>query len=83
VNSRVVAVKVIDTDFADYNAHRAAKDDGMGSTIHEINVLYQLKASNAINVNQFYEAFQVHSQFWMVNEYCPGGSIGTLVSNLL
>lgn len=48
--------------------------------MHEIKVLKQLKDANAKNVNIIFDAFQIHSQLWIVNEYCPGGSLRTLVS---
>ena len=47
--------------------------------MHEIKVLKQLKDSNTRNVNIIFDAFQIHSQLWIVNEYCPGGSVRTLV----
>ncbi len=47
--------------------------------MHEIKVLKQLKDSKTKNVNIILDAFQIHSQLWIVNEYCPGGSVRTLV----
>lgn len=47
--------------------------------MHEIKVLKQLKDSNTKNVNVIFDAFQIHSQLWIANEYCPGGSVRTLV----
>ena len=82
-NDRVVALKVIDVDTADYNVNARAKDDTIEATIHEIKVLKQLKDSMAKNVNMFFDAFQIHSQLWIVNDYCPGGSVHTLVSTRL
>lgn len=57
-----------------------AKDDSIEVTIHEIRVLQQLQDAKAKNINPFFEAFQIHSQLWIVSDYCPGGSIHTLVS---
>ena len=82
-NNRVVALKVIDVDSADYKVNARAKDDTIEVTIHEIKVLKQLKDSMAKNVNMFFDAFQIHSQLWIVNDYCPGGSVHTLVSTFL
>ena len=79
-NNRIVALKVIDVDSTDYKSNARAKDDTIEVTIHEIKVLKQLKDSKAKNVNIFYDAFQIHSQLWIVNDYCPGGSVHTLVS---
>ena len=80
VHNRVVALKVIDVDSTDYKVNVRAKDDTIESTIHEIKVLKQLTDSKAKNVNIFYDAFQIHSQLWIVSDYCPGGSVHTLVS---
>lgn len=79
VNDRVVALKVIDVDSHDYKANPLAKDDSIEVTLHEIKVLKQLKDSHTKNVNIIFDAFQIHSQLWIVNEYCPGGSVRTLV----
>ena len=79
-NDRVVALKVIDVDSQDYKVNAAAKDNGIQETLHEIRVLQQLKDSKAKNINLFFDAFQIHSQLWIVNDYCPGGSVRTLVS---
>ena len=81
MNNRVVALKVIDVDSTDYKSNARAKDDTIEVTIHEIKVLKQLKDSKAKNVNMFFDAFQIHSQLWIVNDYCPGGSVHTLVSD--
>lgn len=43
-------------------------------------MLKQLKDAKTKNVNVIFDAFQIHSQLWIVNEYCPGGSVRTLVS---
>lgn len=79
-HNRVVALKVIDVDTTDYKVNARAKDDTIYDTVHEIKVLSQLKDSKAKNVNTMFDAFQVHSQLWIVNDYCPGGSVHTLVS---
>lgn len=79
VNNRVVALKVIDVDSHDYKVNALEKDDSIEVTMHEIKVLKQLKDSNTRNVNIIFDAFQIHSQLWIVNEYCPGGSVRTLV----
>lgn len=79
VNNRVVALKVIDVDSTDYKTNALAKDESIEVTLHEIRVLKQLKDGHAKNVNRIIDAFQIHSQLWIVNEYCPGGSVRTLV----
>lgn len=75
-----MALKVIDVDSHDYKVNTLEKDDSIEVTMHEIKVLKQLKDSNTRNVNIIFDAFQIHSQLWIVNEYCPGGSVRTLVS---
>ncbi|MCJ1301474.1 hypothetical protein MMC08_004274, partial [Hypocenomyce scalaris] len=78
-HNRVVALKVIDVDTTDYKVNARAKDETIDVTVHEIKVLSQLKDSKAKNVNIMFDAFQIHSQLWIVNDYCPGGSVHTLM----
>ena len=82
LHNRVAAVKVIDVDSQDWKGNIVFKDDSVRETLHEIKVLQQLQDAKAKNINPFFEAFQIHSQLWIVNEYCPGGSVRTLVSIL-
>jgi len=76
----MVALKVMDVDEHDFKARLEDKDETIEVTLHEIKVLQQLKDSKARNVNGILDAFQMHSQLWIVSEYCPGGSLRTLVS---
>lgn len=73
----------MDVDDHDYKSRPEEKDETVEVTLHEIKVLQQLKDSKARNVNAILDAFQMHSQLWIVNEYCPGGSLHTLVSRAL
>lgn len=82
-SGELVAIKVMDVDAMDYKAPRDFKDESIKDFIHETNVLTQVKQAGAKNVNQLVEALSVHSQLWLVCEYCPGGSVRTLVSLLL
>ncbi|MCJ1243048.1 hypothetical protein MMC30_000244 [Trapelia coarctata] len=75
-NGRVVALKVLDADTEDYKAH--TKNVNIDTTLHEIKILMQLSGGKTRNVNPLIDAFSLHSQIWIVNEYCPGGSIKTL-----
>lgn len=75
----MVAVKIVEVDSPDYEAKREAKDDTIRDFVKEITVLQQLKDSKAQNVNIIYEAFSFASQLWIVSEYCPGGSVHTLM----
>ena len=76
---QVVAVKVIEVDMSDYEAPTEAKDDTIEDFRKETSILRQLKDSRAKNVNVLYEAFAFSSQLWIVSEYCPGGSVHTLM----
>lgn len=78
-----MALKVVDVDSTDYRVNAREKDENLKDFIHEIKVLQQLKESRAKNVNVIYDAFSIHSQLWIVSEYCPGGSVRTLVSRCL
>lgn len=45
--------------------------------MHEYKVLKQLEGAE--RVNQILDILDVHSQVWIASEYCPGGSVHTLV----
>lgn len=76
----MVAIKVMDIDNLDYETTRDFKDESIKDFIHETKVMSQVKEAGAKNINIFIEAVSIHSQLWLVSEYCPGGSIKTLVS---
>ncbi len=76
----VVAIKVLDIDSLDYKSMRDFKDESIKDFIHETKVMKQVKDSGAKNINEIIEAVSIHSQLWLVCEYCPGGSVRTLVS---
>ncbi|KAK2847631.1 hypothetical protein FQN49_005699 [Arthroderma sp. PD_2] len=75
----VVAIKVMDIDNLDYETTRDFKDESIKDFIHETKVMSQVKDAGAKNINMFIEAVSIHSQLWLVSEYCPGGSIKTLM----
>jgi serine/threonine protein kinase len=75
----LVAIKVMDIDNLDYKMNRDMKDESIKDFIHEIKVMNQAKEAGAKNVNVLIEAISIHSQLWVVCEYCPGGSVKTLV----
>lgn len=77
--SKVVAIKVLDIDDADFQAFGDSKDEQIRDFNREIRILRQAQDSGAQNLNQMIEALPVHSQLWMVCEYCPGGSVKTLM----
>ena len=70
----------MNVDDTDYQANAVDKDDSIIDVRKEIQVLLQLKGHGAKNVNLIHDVFEVDGQVWMVCEYCPGGSLRTLVS---
>lgn len=76
---KVVAVKVLDVDEADFQAFGDFRDEQLRDFNKEIAILRRAQESGAENLNQMIEAFSVHSQLWLVCEYCPGGSVKTLM----
>lgn len=73
----MVAIKVIDVDAADF---RTKGEDTVKDVLRETGALRALRESNAKNINLIYDAFFFGSNVWIVSEYCPGGSVRTLVS---
>ncbi|KAJ5189144.1 hypothetical protein N7491_005468 [Penicillium cf. griseofulvum] len=78
-SGRLVAIKVLDIDSADYKSLRDFRDESIKDFIHETKVMKQVKDSGAKNINEIIEAISIHSQLWLVCEYCPGGSVRTLM----
>lgn len=78
-SGRLVAIKVLDIDSLDYNTLRDHRDESIKDFIHETKVMKQVKDSGARNINELIEAISIHSQLWLVCEYCPGGSVRTLM----
>ncbi|KGO42857.1 hypothetical protein PEX1_007970 [Penicillium expansum] len=78
-SGRVVAIKVLDIDSLDYKSLRDFRDESIKDFIHETKVMKQVKDSGAKNINEIIEAISIHSQLWLVCEYCPGGSVRTLM----
>jgi serine/threonine protein kinase len=74
-----VAIKVLDIDDADFQAYGEQKDEQIKDFNREIRILRQAQDSGAENLNQMIEALPIHSQLWLVCEYCPGGSVKTLM----
>ena len=74
-----MAVKIIDVDSSDYKLELKEKDQAIKDFVNEISVLQTLKDSKAENINIIHAAFTFHSQLWIVSEYCPGGSVHTLM----
>ncbi|GAM85973.1 hypothetical protein ANO11243_039830 [Dothideomycetidae sp. 11243] len=76
---KLAAVKIIDVDELDYRIGFKDKDEAIADFVKEVNALKQVKDSNARNINQIQEAFDLHSQLWIVSDYCSGGSVHTLM----
>ncbi|KAF2674565.1 kinase-like protein [Microthyrium microscopicum] len=75
----LVAVKIIEVDKQDYQAGVDFRDDTIKEFIRETSILQSLKDNRAKNVNIIHDAFAVDTQLWIVSEYCPGGSLSTLI----
>ncbi|KAJ6134862.1 hypothetical protein N7512_000022 [Penicillium capsulatum] len=78
-SGRLVALKVLDIDSLDYKSLRDFRDESIKDFIHETKVMKQVKDAGAKNINELIEAISIHSQLWLVCEYCPGGSVRTLM----
>ncbi|KAF9248098.1 hypothetical protein DTO006G1_8617 [Penicillium roqueforti] len=78
-SGQLVAIKVLDIDSLDYKSLRDFRDESIKDFIHETKVMKQVKDSGAKNINEIIEAISIHSQLWLVCEYCPGGSVRTLM----
>ncbi|KAK4565431.1 hypothetical protein LTR86_004048 [Recurvomyces mirabilis] len=75
----LVAIKIIMIDDSDFQEHVAEKDLGISAFRKEVDILQQLKDKKAKNINMIHDAFDIHSQLWIVSDYCTGGSIRTLM----
>ncbi|KAL8703455.1 MAG: hypothetical protein Q9201_003360 [Fulgogasparrea decipioides] len=80
--NKEVALKVVDVDPHDFKVHFREKDESIETVMHEIQILTQLRDSGAKNINLIIDAFPIHSQLWIVTEYCPGGSLHTLMQGV-
>ncbi|KAI5295386.1 hypothetical protein KEM52_001579 [Ascosphaera acerosa] len=76
---KVVAIKVMEVDAPDYRAVRDFKDESIKDFVHESRVMQRVKDAGAKNINMIIEAISIHSQLWLVCDYCPGGSVKTLM----
>jgi len=75
----VVAVKIVNIDDMDFAADFHQRDETVKDFRKEVGILQQLKDSGARNVNLIHDAFDLHSQLWIVSDYCTGGSVRTLM----
>ena len=77
--STLVAVKIVNIDDMDFTADPRERDETVKDFRKEVGILQQLKDSGARNVNLIHEAFDLHSQLWIISDYCTGGSVRTLM----
>ena len=70
-------------DDVDYVANTIEKDETLNDARQEIKILMQLKDFGARNTNLVHDIIEVDGLLWLVCEYCPGGSLRTLVSQTL
>lgn len=74
-----MAVKIVNIDDMDFSADPRDRDETVKDFRKEVGILQQLKDSGARNVNLIHDAFDLHSQLWIVSDYCTGGSVRTLM----
>lgn len=75
----VVALKMIETDKTDYKADSASRDDTINEFVRETAILQQLKDHRVKNVNLIHAALSIDIWLFIITEYCPGGSLATLM----
>ena len=75
-----MAVKIVDVDASDYEVNARDNDGAFHKFMNETSILKTLKERKARNVNLIHDAFTFDQDVWIVSEYCPGGSVHTLVS---
>lgn len=72
-------MKILSIDQQDYEASFTGKDTSLADFIRETSVLSSLRDSKVKNINHIFEAFDFDSDLFIVCEYCPGGSLSTLL----
>lgn len=63
----------------DFTMDPRERDETVKDFRKEVSILQQLKDSKAKNVNLIHDAFDLHSQLWIISDYCTGGSVRTLM----
>ncbi|KAF2161949.1 hypothetical protein M409DRAFT_69459 [Zasmidium cellare ATCC 36951] len=71
-SGNLVAVKITKIEESEF-------DETVRDFQKEVSILQQLKSNNVKNVNVIHDAFDLHSQLWIVADYCTGGSVRTLM----
>jgi serine/threonine protein kinase len=75
-----VAIKVINADAQDYRTIAEERDNSFKDFKNEVHILQVLSETKAKNINKFLDAFVLHSQLVWITEYCPGGSVRTIMT---
>lgn len=78
----LVAIKIVNIDEQDWSEGFSLSDRRDQTIVDfkkEVSILQQLKDNKAKNVNVIHDAFDWHSQLWIVSDYCTGGSVRTLM----
>jgi serine/threonine protein kinase len=81
-SGNLVAIKITNIDDQDWESNfepSSARDETIRDFTKEVSILQQLKDNNVRNVNVIHDAFDWHSQLWIVAAYCTGGSVRTLM----
>jgi serine/threonine protein kinase len=78
-SGELVAIKITNIDEEDFRASPDRMDETIQDFRKEVSILRQLKDSKTKNVNVIHDAFDLHSQLWIVADYCTGGSVRTLM----
>ena len=78
-SGNLVAIKITNIDEEDFRADYDRMDETIRDFKKEVSILQQLKDSKTKNVNVIHDAFDLHSQLWIVADYCTGGSVRTLM----
>ncbi|KAI9890778.1 MAG: hypothetical protein M1814_003562 [Vezdaea aestivalis] len=76
-SNMIVAIKILDADKADSDP--GAANDSLTDFLKEVKTLKTLRGQNARNINMIFEAFAFDTAFWIISQYCPGGSVHTLM----
>lgn len=72
-------MKILSIDDADFQADPRERDETVKDFRKEVEILNQLKDYKAKNINMIHDAFDLHSQLWIISDFCTGGSVRTLM----
>ncbi|KAK4937357.1 hypothetical protein LTR66_015208, partial [Elasticomyces elasticus] len=78
-DQKLVAVKVLDIDSEGATQPNNTRDTAIDDARKEVSTMRRLQQAGARNINIIEDAFVLHSQLWIITEYCPGGSLHTLM----